>query len=45
MSIEKEVFPFMASDAQLFAMELAGFWMVLTYLLPTARRHSHSLVV
>jgi hypothetical protein len=27
MSIEKEVFPFMANDAQLFAMELSGFWM------------------
>lgn len=27
MSIEKEVFPFMADDAQLFAYELKGFWM------------------
>lgn len=27
MSIEKEVFPFMSSDSQLFAMELQGFWM------------------
>ena len=27
MSIEKEVFPFMADDAQLFAYELNGFWM------------------
>jgi mannose-1-phosphate guanylyltransferase len=27
MSIEKEVFPFMANDAQLYAMELNGFWM------------------
>ncbi|BFZ09102.1 hypothetical protein BsWGS_12141 [Bradybaena similaris] len=26
-SIEKEVFPFMAQDGQLFAMELQGFWM------------------
>jgi mannose-1-phosphate guanylyltransferase len=26
-SIEKEVFPNMASDGQLFAMELKGFWM------------------
>jgi len=26
-SIEKEVFPFMAEDSQLFAMELQGFWM------------------
>ncbi|KAL8620378.1 hypothetical protein ACOMHN_013003 [Nucella lapillus] len=26
-SIEKEVFPFMASDGHLFAMELQGFWM------------------
>lgn len=26
-SIEKEVFPFMARDGQLFAMELEGFWM------------------
>lgn len=26
-SIEKEVFPFMAKDQQLFAMELQGFWM------------------
>jgi len=26
-SIEKEVFPFMADDAQLFCMELNGFWM------------------
>ena len=27
MSIEKEVFPFMSDDSQLFAMELTGFWM------------------
>ncbi len=27
MSIEKEVFPFMAREAQLFAYELQGFWM------------------
>ncbi|KAL1122566.1 hypothetical protein AAG570_002896 [Ranatra chinensis] len=27
MSIEKEVFPFMAGDGQLYAMELQGFWM------------------
>ena len=27
MSIEKEVFPFMASDSQLYAFELKGFWM------------------
>lgn len=27
MSIEKEVFPFMATDGQLYAMELQGFWM------------------
>ncbi|KAI8928528.1 nucleotide-diphospho-sugar transferase [Entophlyctis helioformis] len=27
MSIETEVFPFMAADAQLHAMELPGFWM------------------
>lgn len=27
MSIEKEVFPFMAKDKNLFAFELAGFWM------------------
>ncbi|XP_005106670.1 mannose-1-phosphate guanyltransferase beta [Aplysia californica] len=26
-SIEKEVFPFMAGESQLFAMELQGFWM------------------
>lgn len=26
-SIEKEVFPFMSSDKQLYAFELAGFWM------------------
>lgn len=26
-SIEKEVFPFMASDQQLYSMELKGFWM------------------
>ncbi|XP_046971989.1 mannose-1-phosphate guanyltransferase beta [Vanessa cardui] len=26
-SIEKEVFPFMAKDGQLYAMELEGFWM------------------
>lgn len=27
MSIEKEVFPFMSNESQLFAMELQGFWM------------------
>ena len=27
MSIEKEVFPFMSDDSQLYAMELNGFWM------------------
>jgi mannose-1-phosphate guanylyltransferase len=27
MSIEKEVFPFMSDDSQLYAMELEGFWM------------------
>ncbi|XP_076067765.1 LOW QUALITY PROTEIN: mannose-1-phosphate guanylyltransferase catalytic subunit beta-like [Oratosquilla oratoria] len=27
MSIEKEVFPFMAKDGQLYAQELEGFWM------------------
>lgn len=27
MSIEKEVFPGMANDGQLYAMELPGFWM------------------
>lgn len=27
MSIEKEVFPFMAKDGELYAMELQGFWM------------------
>ena len=27
MSIEKEVFPFMSDDSQLYAMELDGFWM------------------
>lgn len=27
MSIEKEVFPGMAQDGQLFAMDLQGFWM------------------
>lgn len=27
MSIEKEVFPFMAKDGELHAMELQGFWM------------------
>ena len=27
MSIEKEVFPCMAKDGQLFAYELQGFWM------------------
>lgn len=27
MSIEKEVFPFMSDDQQLYAMELDGFWM------------------
>lgn len=27
MSIEKEVFPFMSDDSQLYAMELKGFWM------------------
>lgn len=26
-SIEKEVFPFMAEEGQLYAMELSGFWM------------------
>ncbi|XP_054752311.1 mannose-1-phosphate guanyltransferase beta-like [Lytechinus pictus] len=26
-SIEKEVFPYMATDGQLYAMELPGFWM------------------
>lgn len=26
-SIEKEVFPIMAKECQLFAFELAGFWM------------------
>lgn len=26
-SIEKEVFPSMAQDGELYAMELAGFWM------------------
>ena len=26
-SIEKEVFPYMAKDGDLFAMELQGFWM------------------
>lgn len=26
-SIEKEVFPMMAQDQQLYAFELAGFWM------------------
>lgn len=26
-SIEKEVFPFMASDKELYAFELSGFWM------------------
>lgn len=26
-SIEKEVFPFMAQEGQLYAMELQGFWM------------------
>lgn len=26
-SIEKEVFPFMASDQELYAFELSGFWM------------------
>ncbi|CAH1783780.1 unnamed protein product [Owenia fusiformis] len=26
-SIEKEVFPYMASDGELYAMELQGFWM------------------
>lgn len=26
-SIEKEVFPFMASDKELYAFELPGFWM------------------
>ena len=26
-SIEKEVFPYMAEDGQLFCMELSGFWM------------------
>ena len=27
MSIEKEVFPFMARDSTLYAQELQGFWM------------------
>jgi mannose-1-phosphate guanylyltransferase len=27
MSIEKEVFPFMSDDKELYAMELPGFWM------------------
>lgn len=27
MSIEKEVFPYMCQDKQLYAMELSGFWM------------------
>jgi len=27
MSIEKEVFPFMANEGQLFCMELQGYWM------------------
>lgn len=27
MSIEKEVFPNMASDGALYAMDLVGFWM------------------
>jgi mannose-1-phosphate guanylyltransferase len=27
MSIEKEVFPFMSDESQLYAMELNGFWM------------------
>ncbi|XP_014240810.1 mannose-1-phosphate guanyltransferase beta [Cimex lectularius] len=27
MSIEKEVFPFMAQDGELYAMDLQGFWM------------------
>lgn len=27
MSVEKEVFPFMAQDKELYAMELQGFWM------------------
>lgn len=27
MSIEKEVFPYMSDDSQLYAMELKGFWM------------------
>ena len=26
MSIEKEVFPYMATEGELFAMELTGFW-------------------
>lgn len=26
-SIEKEVFPYMAGDGQLYAMDLQGFWM------------------
>lgn len=26
-SIEKEVFPFMAKEQQLYAFELSGFWM------------------
>lgn len=27
MSIEKEVFPYMAEEGQLYAQELQGFWM------------------
>ena len=27
MSIEKEVFPYMSQEGQLYAMELQGFWM------------------
>ena len=27
MSIEKEVFPFMSAESELYAMELKGFWM------------------
>ena len=27
MSIEKEVFPYMSNEGQLFALELQGFWM------------------
>lgn len=27
MSIEKEVFPYMSRDGELYAMELQGFWM------------------